>query len=145
LQNISTSPQNLAKLEEKIIEVMRIESTEHVHMNDQQIELNGACRLGPKYNKYHLNTWYDVYKKSVYTTEVIAKVKQKESPQVSFQFVELGFLGYNQVATPISISNYNIEHKHEFEIFSNIHSDSFMTLSQGKNSFFERGERFLAS
>jgi hypothetical protein len=34
--------------------------------------------------------FYDVYKKSVNTTEVIAKEKQKGNPQVSFQFVELG-------------------------------------------------------
>jgi hypothetical protein len=47
--------------------------------------------------------------------------------------------GYNQVATPISISNYNIEHKAEFEIFSNRLCDSCMTLSQGINSFFEQG------
>jgi hypothetical protein len=50
-----------------------------------------------------------------------------------------GLLGYNQIETPISISNYNIEHKYEFQIFSNNLSDSFITLSQGINSYFEQG------
>jgi hypothetical protein len=70
----------------------------------------------------------------------LPKKSNKTNPLLSFQFVELGcFLRYNQIETPISICNYNIEHKYEFEIFSNSRSDSFMTLSQGINSFFEQG------
>jgi translation elongation factor EF-1beta len=88
-----------------------------------------------------LNRGYEVYKRSVNNTKVIAKEKQKQNPQVSFQFLELGcFLGYNQIEAPISISNYNSEHKYEFEIFSNSRlSESFMTLRETINSFFEQG------
>jgi hypothetical protein len=137
---------------------MRIESIEH--MNDQWIGLNEGGLL-PAQNAVTalvqlyilavkqwdkntlnniLNTGYEVYTRSVKYTKVIAKEKQQKNPPVSFQFVELGgFLGYNQIVSPISISNHNIEHKAEFKILSNSLSESFMTLSQGINSFFEKG------
>jgi hypothetical protein len=62
-----------------------------------------VCHLGPfvEWDKQTinniLNTGYEIYKKSVNNTEVIAKEKQIENPQVSFQFVELGgFFRYVQ-------------------------------------------------
>jgi hypothetical protein len=66
LQNIPTSQQNLAKLEEKIIEVMR---REIIQVEWDKNTLNNI-----------LNTGYGVYKESVNTTEVIAK----ENHQVFF-------------------------------------------------------------
>jgi hypothetical protein len=52
-----------------------------------------------------------------------------------------GLLGYNQIVSPISISNHNIEHKAEFDIFSNsrLSDENNITLRQGINRFFEKG------
>jgi hypothetical protein len=52
-----------------------------------------------------------------------------------------GFLTYNQIVSPISISNHNIEHKAEFDICSNsrLSDENYITLRQGINRFFDKG------
>jgi hypothetical protein len=172
--NISTSQQNLAKLE-----LMRIESIEHMNddvhwtMNDQWREVNGggllpaqnfqtstsctACAVTALVQLFVspfiewdrntanniLNTGYEVYKRSVNNTEVISKEKHQKNPlNHRIQFVKLGgFLTYNQIVSPISLSNHNIEHKAEFDIFSNsrLSDENYITLRQGINRFFDKG------